>query len=276
MDKKFKKLVTFGCSFTEGHHLINDKVAWGDWLAKEFGIEHLNLGEGGSSNIQIMQNVIRFCEVGLKGGLESDNHDNRWQIDDEEIQNPIPFGEPSDYLIGIQLSELSRNQWWYEPHQRFWSTSLAALFEDWGDYEGWGKDKEFFQHMAKGKETIIPLEANMNLRRFETLTSIILIANYLENKGFKFFIFEGMNSILDDFDDTNLLESDSYYHFSPFLHTDYIKSLYNSSWFFNQLNLPMNKHMVTHPLYNQEENDNHPNSAYAEWYSKQLYKWLKE
>jgi len=266
MNNNIKKLVTFGCSFTEGHHLCEENKAWGDYLAKELNISHLNLGDGGSSNEQIFQNVLRFCEGILVYGKEFQNH--HVTLFDTETT----AGTSAEYLIGIQLSDIARKQWWYEPHNRFWSTPLAALFEDWGDYDGWGNDKEFFQHMNRGKETLIPIEANLRLRSFETIKNIRLISSYLEHHGFKFFIFEGLNSIMD----TEFVDGDNEknYYFTPFLYKNYVDTLLQSSYFFNELGQDMMNHMKNHELFDETENDNHPNPAYAEWYAKELSKWL--
>lgn len=265
-----KKLVTFGCSFTEGHHFHEQNKAWGDYLAKELNLPHLNLGDGGSSNTQIIQNILRFCE-----NIENYKLEEQYNHCELKADGIKPL-KPEEYLIGIQLSELSRIQWWYEPHQRFWSTPLNAVFHDWGDYEGWGDDKYFFQHMNKGKETLLPLFSNLRVSAFQTISNILLISNYLQNKGYNFFIFEGMNSIKDIQPiKNNEDECHEFYYLTPFLFEDFVDKILNSEYFFNELNLPMNVHMLDHPLYNGEENDNHPNPAYAEWYAKQIYNWLQ-
>ena len=93
--KKYDKLITFGCSFTEGW-LYRDQGTWGDFLSQNLQCEHVNKGGGSSSNYSILNNVIKYCET-------------------ENVEN---------VCVGVQWSEWSRRELWVESQKRYFTFNL--------------------------------------------------------------------------------------------------------------------------------------------------------
>jgi hypothetical protein len=254
--KQYKKFVSFGCSFTEGHHLADDKVAWGDSLASKLDIPHINCGEGGSSNEQIFNKIV------------------------STIENPN-FSH-SDILVGIQLSEVMRFQLWCSRTKSYWSSHLEHFIHDWEDIDEWGMDKHIFKFARKHKEAITSLYGETQEHVYNTVKGLVMITSYLKSKGIDFFVFEGMNSFLDKglendfpkFLEDGITKLESPPHFIPFVEEDFKKSLYNSKWFYTERGA-MNYDMWEHPLYDGKENDEHPNPAFANDWSNSLIKWLE-
>ena len=63
-------------------------------------------------------------------------------------------------------------------------------------------------------------------------------------------------------------------HLTPFIETEYKKQLLDSKWFYTE-RTPMNYNMWNSPLYNKEENDEHPNPAFLDDWTDSLINWLK-
>ena len=91
-NKKYDKLITFGCSFTEGW-LYRDQGTWGDFLSQNLQCEHVNKGGGSSSNYSILNTVMRYCET-------------------ENVEN---------ICVGVQWSEWSRRELWVESQKRYFT-----------------------------------------------------------------------------------------------------------------------------------------------------------
>ena len=96
MFKNKKRLITSGCSYTEGHKL-KSKGSWATYLAKNNDCELVNLGRGCASNKMITQGIIDYA------------------IANEEVAQ--------DSFFIIQLSEFSR-------HTICWEDLLPDEYQD--------------------------------------------------------------------------------------------------------------------------------------------------
>jgi hypothetical protein len=54
------RFVTFGCSFTEGFKLVDKQTTWPYMLGKQFNVDVDNRGKIGSSNLQILADVLSY------------------------------------------------------------------------------------------------------------------------------------------------------------------------------------------------------------------------
>ena len=250
--KSYNKFLSFGCSFTEGHHLIDDKVSWGDFVGRKLDIPHQNYGAGGSSNEQIFNIILSTLE-----------------------NSTFNY---SKTLIGIQLSEVLRFPLWDSSQHRYWSSTLANFTNDWGDYERWTSDKKMFMFTRKHREALYELYGNEVNHVYSTVKGLVTLSAYLKNKNIDFFVFEGMNSFLDIPHKYPIHDGETEIfippHLTPFIETEYKKQLLDSKWFYTE-RTPMNYNMWNSPLYNKEENDEHPNPAFLDDWTDNLINWLK-
>ena len=108
---------------------------------------------------------------------------------------------------------------------------------------------------------------NENILR--TITSILTVKNYLENKNIDFVMFEGIGTIADE--NTNVFTLDKY---NKLLSKTYINSILNDKTFFNKYG-PMQPFLFSHPLFDPNENDVHPNIEFAKWWADEMYEDIK-
>ena len=60
-NKKYKNLITFGCSYTTGYH-IGEEASWGYQLSLLLGCNHINKG-GSQTNYNIWVDLMNYCET---------------------------------------------------------------------------------------------------------------------------------------------------------------------------------------------------------------------
>ena len=62
MKKMYSKVVSIGCSFSNEMEEYNGvKLTYGDFIAKHYNVEHINLAENGFSNYGIYRKSIQWC-----------------------------------------------------------------------------------------------------------------------------------------------------------------------------------------------------------------------
>jgi hypothetical protein len=194
-NKKYKSLVTFGCSYTTGFFL-GDKGSWGFHLSKLLGCEHVNRG-GGQSNPNIVNSIVRYCET----------------------------NDMSDCCVGIEWSEVTRREIWDKNKEKYYVFG-PSNFETINNHNlVVNKNNiEFF--------TSIWFDLNENVLR--TINSIILAKGYLQSKNINFIMFEGINSIMDIKHNVGI-DRDVSSCQTTLLNDEYKMSLLNDVTFFNKL-----------------------------------------
>ena len=240
-NKKYKKLITSGCSFTHGHYQ-GEEAAWGYQLSQLLDCEHVNRGAGGSSNYIILNKIIKYCET----------------------------NDMTDCCVGIQWSEVSRREYWLSDEKRYQTINYASL-----DDEHFKHDKKspqmFFVKEYKDFFQTIWWEDNENVLR--TINAMLLAKSYLSSKNIDFIMFEGIGSILDyDFDTSSNFDLDN--NDMVLLHKSYRENLLSDEHFFKKSE-PMMPFMFTHELFNND-NGRHPNIEFVKWWSNEMYQYLKE
>lgn len=237
--KKYKRLVTFGCSYSTGHK-IGETGSWGYHLSKVLNCEHYNYGFNGSSNNLIMNNVVKFCES----------------------------NDTNNVCLGVQWSEWSRREIWDESKKMYNSFNVATIEQL--ELKRNNLDKLLF--IKENQEFFISLWFDYQENILRTIQSMILTKNYLDNKNIDYVMFEGLGSILDMFYPN---KEDISSHNDLVLLSDVFKlSILNDKCFFNKLG-DMRTLMKTHPLY-EDINDGHPNPKFLEWWCLEMYNDIKE
>lgn len=237
-NKKYKKLVTSGCSFTQGHKL-GEKVSWGYNLAQLLNCEHINKGMGGSSNQHILSKIINYCE----------NNDM------------------TDCCVGIQWSEITRREMWIKKDQNYFVFNMSATNENVINIGRKPSELFFIKDNPYFFEDIW-FDTIENLLR--TINSIILAKSYLESKNIDYVMFEGLLSILDkdlDFEvNKNNIEL-------TLINKEYRQSLLKNNTFFTEYG-DMISNMRNHPLYDSVPNDGHPNLEFVKWWVQEMYDYM--
>ena len=159
-NKKYKKLITFGCSFTTGFNLGNDG-SWGQHLSDLIGCLHVNKG-GSQSNTKIVSDLISYCE----------SHDM------------------TDCCVGIQLSDHVRREYWDSTTNKYWVLPIEKLY-------GKFKNKEHIDFMDDNIPFYMSIWYDINENILRTINSIILMKSYLNQNNIDFIMFEGVHSIMD-------------------------------------------------------------------------------
>ena len=237
-NKKYDRLVTFGCSFTEGW-LYKEQGTWGDFLSQNLGCNHVNRGGGSSSNFSILNNVLRYCET-------------------EDVDN---------ICVGVQWSEWSRRELWIESQKRYFTFNLATV-----------TDVNFNPNqnpeLVKFKDNIdifLPIWFDNQENILRTIHSMILLKNYLKSKNIDYVMFEGLGSILDEFypsKDFNINDD------SILLKDQFKLKLFDDVEFFKKYG-DMRTYMRKSDLVDDSE-FGHPPPRYAKWWSDEIYSYLKE
>ena len=244
-NKKYDKLITFGCSFTHGHRL-GEEGSWGYNLSKLLNCNHVNRGSGGSSNYAIMNKVIKYCET----------HD---------ITNSC---------IGIQWSEITRREVWSEEQKRYVVFNLNAL-------KLYDKNKPSaipldVDKLFNNREFFEPMWFDLEENTIRTIQSIILLKNYLSSKNIDFIMFEGIGSITDQFYPYTFKFPITNFEDDRVLLKDKIReNILSDKTFFTKYG-PLMSTMLSHELFNNDENDGHPNIEFVKWWVDEIYFYLKE
>jgi hypothetical protein len=237
-NKKYDKLITFGCSFTEGW-LYRDQGTWGDFLSQNLQCEHVNKGGGSSSNYSILNTVMRYCET-------------------ENVEN---------ICVGVQWSEWSRRELWVESQKRYFTFNLATVTDI-----NFNSDQN--PELVKFKDNIdifLPMWFDNQENILRTIHSIILLKNYLKSKNIDFIMFEGLGSILDEYyPSSNHNINDE----SILLKDKFKLKLFEDIEFFKKYG-DMRTYMRKSDLVTDSE-FGHPPPKYAKWWADEIYIYLKE
>lgn len=231
--KKYTKLITTGCSFSTGF-AEGPESSWGHILSKKLDCEHVFIGGEGSSNDSITGRIISYCEL-----------------------NKIS----SDCCVGVQWSNFERRCFWRKDRDAYFSFGGGALRRTGGDYY-LSFIKEHFEFFNQ-----IWFEQKENI--FKTVKNMVLVKNYLENKGIDYVMFEGIGSVMDgeiiDPGEMRDYSLGSYF---------YIEDLFKDPQLFTDLG-DMEKCMKKNKLYDLTKNGGHPNKEFVEWWCEELIKYFE-
>lgn len=235
-NKKYDKLITFGCSFTEGW-LYKDQGTWGDFLAQNLKCYHVNKGGGSSSNYSILNNVLRYCET-------------------ENIEN---------VCVGVQWSEWSRRELWVESQKRYFTFNLSTVTDP-------SFNSEQNPELVKFKDNIdlflsMWFDNQENILR--TVHSMIFLKNYLRCKNIDYVMFEGLGSITDETYNIDKINNESI-----LLLDQYKLKIFEDPEFFKKYG-DMRSYMRKSDLVDDSE-FGHPPPKYAKWWSDEIYNYLNE
>lgn len=159
-NKKYSKLITVGCSYTNGY-FEQKSAQWGEFLSTYLKCPHELFGVNASSNYFIQTSIINYCE----------NQKNL------------------DFCVGIQWSELSRREIWKESHQSYLAFNLPTLMLGNKEYE--------FNFMKEHMDFFSNVFFNETEMVWRTMLSMISVTSYLRERNIDFIMFEGINSIKD-------------------------------------------------------------------------------
>jgi len=243
LNKKYDRFVTFGCSFTHGHFL-GEEGSWGFQLSKLLNCDHINRGAGGSSNYVIMNKVIKYCET----------------------------NDMANSCVGVQFSEYSRREVWSKDEKRYFVFNLGTLdcydknnFTSPFDISDLFSNREFFE----------PIWFDIEENIVRTITTMILLKNYLNSKNIDFIMFEGIGSVKDNFYPFELNDSPKNFEDDRiYLETRIRDEILNDNTFFTKYG-PMMPFMFNHDLFDPNENGGHPNMKFVKWWVKEMYEHIK-
>ena len=234
-NKKYKKLVTFGCSFTTGFMLEN-KGSWGQHLSERIGCDHINKG-GSQSNTKMVTDLIAYCET----------------------------QDMTDSCVGIQLSQSIRREFWDDKTNSYSTYPVEKIY---GDY----KNSSQVNFMDDNLPFYMSIWFDQNENILRTINSIVLMKSYLNQKNIDFIMFEGIHSIMDisHKNDINNFETS----LSVYLLNDtYKQSLLDDITFFNTLGDWITS-MESHPLHNTDINEDHPSMGVVKWWVDEMYDYM--
>jgi len=166
-NKKYSKLVSFGCSYTNGY-IQREDAQWGRYLANHLNCSYSNYGVNASSNNYIYNKIVNFCE-------------NQ---------------KEKDFCIAIQWSEFSRREVYIESEKDYIAFNLSTLMLT-DDF----KYDEFY-FLKKNLFEIDKLFFREDEMIWRTMNSMLITISYLRENNIDFIMFQGINSILD-FDNNN-------------------------------------------------------------------------
>ena len=157
-NKKYRKFLAFGCSFTSGHN-YGESGSWGKHLGDLLGCEYELHGFGGSSSTSVLSRMIGYCET----------HDM------------------TDCCVGIQWSEWTRRELWLPQKNRYTAFNLAAI-----------KLSDQYAHMRMQLDFCGPFFFDPMENIIRSINNMVLAKSYLDSKGIDFIQYEGIGSILDE------------------------------------------------------------------------------
>lgn len=240
-NKKYKKLVTSGCSFTQGH-FQGEEAAWGYQLSQLLGCEHVNRGFGGSSNYIILNKLIKYCET----------------------------NDMSDCCVGVQWSEVSRREYWLDDRKQYQSLNYVALHDEHFTHSDTNKQMYFLKEQKEFFKSIWWQDDENVLR---TINCMLLAKSYFISKNIDFVMFEGIGSIID-YDFNIPIDKKNDINDMVLLEKSYRENLLLDKHNFIKYG-PMMPFMFNHKLFN-EDNGLHPNLEFVKWWAKEMYDNLKE
>ena len=285
MFKNKKRLITSGCSYTEGHKL-KSKGSWATYLAKNNDCELVNLGRGGASNKMITQGIIDYA------------------IANEEVAQ--------DSFFIIQLSEFSRHTICWEDllPDEYQDVCLCcnttnmtiapSFFEDlvtktkkqW--FQNWPEDDKLCNWLYENRFALASLYSNITFHLVNTYDSIINFVNFCENNNYPYFIFDGLCSNMpvevskphiiekkwymsDNYRNIlkklevsvhnyNIINPDSFLHHLPITKLKYIENLKNYYTDITLHNFIHNRKGNSYYI----GNDGHPNELGSQMWANEL------
>ncbi len=241
--KKYKKLITAGCSFTDGY-IKGEEGAWGYHLSKLLGCEHINRGTGGSSNKHILYKIIKYCET----------------------------NDMTDCCVGIQWSERNRREYWLDVEKRYATLNATTISDRFYNLGAIHKDHaEFFN---KNQEFFVDIWFNDDENCLRTVEAMIGAIGYLTSKNIDFVMFEGITTILDTEHPIESRFSDDVNDLC-LISTEYKNKLLSDKHFFKKYPNMM-PFMFDHHLFNHDTNGGHPNVEFVQWWVDELYQYLIE
>lgn len=240
-NKKYKKLVTSGCSFTQGH-FQGEEASWGYQLSQLLGCEHVNRGSGGSSNYIILNKLIKYCET----------------------------NDMTDCCVGLQWSEVSRREYWLEDKKKYQTLNYVSLFDEHFTHNEITKQMRFLKEHREFFKTIWWQDDENVIR---TINCMLLAKSYFLSKNIDFVMFEGIGSIID-YNSKTLIDNKDDINDRVLLRKTYRENLLSDKHNFTKYG-PMMPFMFDHPLFN-EDNGAHPNLEFVKWWSQEMYNHLKE
>lgn len=234
LDKQYDKLYAAGCSFTTGY-MEGPIASWGTHLAKKLNCQAIIDGVNSNTNYHMMMGVIELCE-------NTDMTNN---------------------CIGIQFTERSRREMWSINKSEYRIFNYATLSLN--DYEHLYDELKFLKKNIDDISTFY-FDDRENLLR--TVTSIVMLKNYLENKNIDYIMFEGISSIGEDVKNTEQLK----HH--KLLDKKYRDNILSQPTFFSKYG-PMQPFDRSHPLFDVIKNQGHPNSEFVMWWVDEMYEHIK-
>jgi hypothetical protein len=157
-NKKYKKFLAFGCSFTSGHNYGEDG-SWGKYLGKMLDCDYELYGLGGSSSTSVLSRMIGHCET----------------------------NDMTDCCVGIQWSEWTRRELWIPEENRYTAFNIAAI-----------RLSDQYAHMKKHLDFFGPFFFDPMENIIRSINNMVLAKSYLESKNIDFIQYEGIGSILDE------------------------------------------------------------------------------
>lgn len=236
LDQKYDEFYSLGCSFTTGF-MEGSTKSWGYYFAQKIGANPNVVARDGAGNYMLMFDIMKICEMN-KG---------------------------KKIAIGIQLTERNRREIWIKDTSTYHSFNYATLTIN--KKNNVDKELHFLKDNLKEISHIFFDDFENYLR---TLTSVIMIKNYLENKGVDYIIFEGMTAISDYKD----LRKNLPQHMKNYVSDELVGDIVNSPTFFKKYG-PMQPFCRTHELYDVNKNGGHPNSDFIKWWVDEMIEHIR-
>jgi len=181
-----------------------------------------------------------------------------------ELIDICESNDMTNNCVGIQFTERSRREVWVSNDIRYQPYNLQTLLQN--DEKNLIDELKFMKKNIDYFSTTL-FDDRENLLR--TIISIVNIKNYLKSKNIDFIMFEGISTIGDDLHYTY-----SHNRYGTLLSKDYRLNLLNEKTFFNKYG-PMQPFNWSHPLYDKNKNDGHPNSEFVKWWVDEMYEHIK-
>jgi hypothetical protein len=236
LDKKYDEFYSFGCSFTTGY-IEGWNKSWGYYLSEKLNAKPIVQARNGSGNFTLMMDVLTICEMNKNKNI----------------------------AIGIQLTERNRREIWVNDKNVYNSFNYATLTLN--SKKELDKELHIFSDYVN---ELSPLLFNDFENYIRTLTSIMMIKNYLENNKIDYVIFEGMVAISDYKD----FQKNAPQNLELFVKDDFVTPILESNTFFKKYG-PMQPFCRTHELYDVNKNGGHPNSEFIKWWVDEMYEQIK-
>jgi len=164
-----KNLITFGCSFTEGHSM-GELGSWAYYLSKLTSMNLINKGTGGAGNELILNNLI--------GELELNSNDIK-----------------DDCFVVIQWSECLRQNVYFNnifnPNLSRWSQITPESIHP--SQRHHHNDGDEHTWLESHRKAFYPLFSSAEVALHKTYSNMLSAKNYLENNNIPYLFFDGIN-----------------------------------------------------------------------------------